>query len=363
MILAAGASRRMGQNKMLLAFGGEPLVRRAVRAARGAGLTPIIVVVGHEAANVAQAVSDLAPRIAENPNYEGPTSTSLHEGLSQVPADAAGVVVLLGDMLNVTDQMLSALLIAARRTAAPLVASRYGEVIAPPFFFSRELFGELLAWRGEGAGPALAQRHRERAVFVDWPRNHLADVDTPGDVARFSVMTQDMVVLVDADDHEVGSAEKLAVHREGRLHRAFSVFLHDGQGRLLLQRRASHKYHSGGLWSNTCCGHPRPGEATNEAARRRLREEMGVDTDLEPVISFVYREEVGQGLVEHELDHVFVGRIEGAPQPNPEEVSEWRWVKVEDLRADLGEHPDRYTVWLKPALEGLIKGAARFLGE
>jgi molybdenum cofactor cytidylyltransferase len=182
-ILAAGASRRMGQNKMLLTLDGEPLVRRAVRAAVGAGLAPVIVVVGHEAPRVAQAVGDLMPRVADNPDYEGPTSGSLHRGLAQVPSDAAGVVVLLGDMVKITDQMLSVLVITARRTGAPLVASRYGEVIAPPFFFSRELFGELLAWTGEGAGPALVERHRERAVLVDWPVDRLADVDTPEDLA------------------------------------------------------------------------------------------------------------------------------------------------------------------------------------
>jgi isopentenyl-diphosphate delta-isomerase len=172
------------------------------------------------------------------------------------------------------------------------------------------------------------------------------------------IMTQEWVVLVDADDRPLGTAEKLAVHREGRLHRAFSVFLRDDQGRLLLQRRASHKYHSGGLWSNTCCGHPRPGEATRDAARRRLREEMGVDAELEPVASFIYRETVGHGLVEHELDHVVLGRLEGPPRPDPAEVSEWRWVKLEDLRADLRAHPDRYTVWLQPVLDRLTQERA-----
>lgn len=166
-------------------------------------------------------------------------------------------------------------------------------------------------------------------------------------------MMQELVVLVDAEDHEVGTAEKLAVHRNGRLHRAFSVFLEDAHNRLLLQRRSSGKYHSAGLWSNTCCGHPRPGESTAGAARRRLREEMGVEVDLAPVFTFTYRAELGGGLVEHELDHVFVGRFDGTPQPDPQEVSEWHWVTVADLVADLYARPERYSAWLKPVVEGM----------
>jgi isopentenyl-diphosphate delta-isomerase len=167
--------------------------------------------------------------------------------------------------------------------------------------------------------------------------------------------TQELVVLVDDADREIGTAEKLAVHRDGRLHRAFSVFLEDNRGRLLLQRRAPGKYHSAGLWSNACCGHPRPGEPTASAARRRLREEMGVAPALEPVFRFTYRAELDNALVEHELDHVLVGRFEGEPQPDPNEVAEWRWVAVSEVLADLQGHPERYTAWLRPALEGLLK--------
>src|SRR6185503_9661232 len=127
-------------------------------------------------------------------------------------------------------------------------------------------------------------------------------------------MTDEMVVLVDEDDREAGTGEKMAVHRSGRLHRAFSVFVVDGEGRLLLQRRAAVKYHSAGLWSNTCCGHPRPGETILAAATRRLKEEMGFECRLRPAFSFIYRAALDHGLTEHELDHVLLGSHDGAPQ-------------------------------------------------
>ena len=168
-------------------------------------------------------------------------------------------------------------------------------------------------------------------------------------------MAEEQVILVDADDREVGTATKLAVHGDGRLHRAFSIFLEDDAGRLLLQRRAKDKYHSGGLWSNTCCGHPRPGESTSDAARRRLREEMGVEPALQPVCVFTYRAELGNGLVEHEVDHVFAGRLDAVPRPDPREVAEWQWLTIPALVADLRVNPGRYSVWLKPALEGLME--------
>lgn len=157
------------------------------------------------------------------------------------------------------------------------------------------------------------------------------------------------VILVDARDVPVGEAEKLEAHRRGALHRAFSVFLLDRAGRVLLQRRAASKYHSGSLWSNTCCGHPRPGEGAAAAAARRLQEEMGVQCPLEPAGAFVYRAQLGE-LVEHEYDHVFVGRFDGSPEPDPAEVAEWRWETRGELQADLAAHPERYTVWLAKAL-------------
>lgn len=167
---------------------------------------------------------------------------------------------------------------------------------------------------------------------------------TPGD---------EQVILVDEADRELGSDDKLAAHRSGRLHRAFSVFVFDLRGNLLLQQRAEGKYHSAGLWSNTCCGHPRPGEATPDAAHRRLGEEMGFDCPLTPAFSFVYRAELAGGLIEHELDHVLTGRHASPPEPDPTEVSEWRRAPVAALLRDLEVNPHRYTAWLNPALRGL----------
>ena len=161
------------------------------------------------------------------------------------------------------------------------------------------------------------------------------------------------VVLVDEQDREVGTEEKLAAHRAGRLHRAFSVFVFDMRDNLLLQRRADGKYHSAGLWSNTCCGHPRPGEDTGAAAHRRLREEMGFDCPLTHQFSFIYRAELERGLVEHELDHVFTGRHADPPEPDPVEVGEWRRTPVPALLSDLDRNGPRYSAWLKTALDGL----------
>jgi isopentenyl-diphosphate delta-isomerase len=163
------------------------------------------------------------------------------------------------------------------------------------------------------------------------------------------------VILVDAGDHPIGIAPKLAAHRDGRLHRAFSVFVFDLRGRLLLQRRALGKYHSGGLWSNTCCGHPRPGEITAAAAARRLREEMGFHCALEPAGNIVYRAEIGHGLWEHEYDHLFIGRYSGDPWPDPSEVAEWRWTGIDDLLGELRDRPSSFTAWFEPALREVLK--------
>jgi isopentenyl-diphosphate delta-isomerase len=167
-------------------------------------------------------------------------------------------------------------------------------------------------------------------------------------------VTTEQVVLVDEQDRELGTEEKIAVHRSGRLHRAFSVFVTDPSGHIFLQRRASTKYHSAGLWSNTCCGHPRPGESILDAAHRRLDEEMGFDCPLEKRFSFIYRADLAGGLTEHELDHVLSGTFSGIPRPDSREVSEWRAVAVADVVSDLTRHPGRYSVWLGRALEGLM---------
>jgi isopentenyl-diphosphate delta-isomerase len=158
---------------------------------------------------------------------------------------------------------------------------------------------------------------------------------------------EDRVVLVDESDAEVGTLEKQRAHAEGRLHRALSVFVLNAAGEMLLQRRAPAKYHSGGLWTNACCSHPRPGEPVDAAARRRLREEMGIDCALEPAFEFTYRAPVGPGLVEHEYDHVFLARYDGEPAPAPDEVDGWRWVPLAELETELADAPERFTPWFR----------------
>jgi isopentenyl-diphosphate Delta-isomerase len=166
------------------------------------------------------------------------------------------------------------------------------------------------------------------------------------------VSDDDEVILVDAADRPLGRAPKLDVHRDGRLHRAVSVVLMDAAGRVLIQRRALGKYHSAGLWSNTCCGHPRPGEDIVTAGQRRLHAELGIeDVDLRPISSFVYRADLGGGLVEHELDHVLLGRWQGTPQPDPQEVADWRW-------EDLSVHPARYSAWCRAVLAAVCDAGA-----
>ncbi|MEO8337872.1 MAG: isopentenyl-diphosphate Delta-isomerase [bacterium] len=153
------------------------------------------------------------------------------------------------------------------------------------------------------------------------------------------------VVLVDPDDRELGVASKLDAHRDGMLHRAFSVIVFDSSGAMLLQRRSAVKYHSAGLWSNSCCGHPRPGEALQAAAERRLREELGLDVALEHDFAFLYKVELDNGLHEHELDHVFVGRSDAVPVPDPGEVSEWRRVSPATLLPEMADDPAAFSAW------------------
>jgi isopentenyl-diphosphate delta-isomerase len=167
----------------------------------------------------------------------------------------------------------------------------------------------------------------------------------------------DDLVLVDENDRPLGTAEKLAAHqRGGALHRAFSVFLFDAAGRMLLQRRAAGKYHFGGLWTNACCSHPRPAEAVADAARRRVREELGIDVPLDHAFGFVYRaEDPASGLTEHEYDHVFVGRFDGEAVPDPAEVAALRWVEPAELLRDVEAAPGQYTPWFKIVLERVLR--------
>lgn len=166
-------------------------------------------------------------------------------------------------------------------------------------------------------------------------------------------MKEERVILVDEDDVERGSAEKLRAHQDGALHRAFSILVFNRGGELLLQRRAAEKYHSPGLWTNTCCGHPRPGEDTAAAARRRLREEMGFECELQPLCGVRYRADVGAGLVENEYDHVFVGRYDGPPHPDPGEVQAWRWARVDGIRREVAAGADGFTAWFPHLLDRL----------
>ena len=171
----------------------------------------------------------------------------------------------------------------------------------------------------------------------------------------------DPIILVDADDREVGTMPKLAAHRDGgHLHRAFSIFIFDPAGRMLLQRRARTKYHFGGLWTNACCSHPLPGQPLPDIAHARLREEMGLDAPLAKLFTFTYRaHDPASGLTEHELDHVYAGTTADQPQPNPAEVDEWRWVAVAELLADVAASPDAYTPWFKAALADVLRAVGR----
>lgn len=166
---------------------------------------------------------------------------------------------------------------------------------------------------------------------------------------------EEQVILVNAEDAPIGTAGKLEAHERGALHRAFSVFAVNARGEILLQRRAAGKYHGGGLWSNSCCGHPRPGEPTAEAARRRLLEELGIDCPLQPVFSFTYRAQMPGGLTEHEIDHVFAGRVDRDPHPDPTEVEAWRWATPDEILTSLQAKPSAYTPWFKAALTGFLE--------
>ncbi|MEF8815980.1 MAG: isopentenyl-diphosphate Delta-isomerase [Salinibacter sp.] len=172
------------------------------------------------------------------------------------------------------------------------------------------------------------------------------------------------VVLVNEDDRSLGTADKLRAHAEGWLHRAFSVFIFDPEGRLLLQQRTVDKYHSGGLWSNTCCSHPRPGEAPIDGAHRRLPEELGFTASLTPILQDRYDLPVGENLVEHEHNHVFVGSAD-APRiyPSAEEVADWRWVSPSVLREDVAAHPHRYTAWFRHLLPPALAAAPSPSGD
>ncbi|MGD1844654.1 MAG: isopentenyl-diphosphate Delta-isomerase [Salibacteraceae bacterium] len=168
---------------------------------------------------------------------------------------------------------------------------------------------------------------------------------------------EEKVILVDESDRPLGTMDKLEAHRQGVLHRAFSVFVFNEQNELLLQQRAHHKYHSGGLWTNTCCSHPRPGEEVMDAAHRRLVEEMGFDCPIEFKFSFIYKKVLDNELTEHELDHVLVGQFSDAPEVNPDEVGGWRYVDLETLMKEINLYPERFTEWFKLSIDRVVNVA------
>lgn len=164
-------------------------------------------------------------------------------------------------------------------------------------------------------------------------------------------MKEEKVLLVDTQDRVLGTMPKLEAHQKGVLHRAFSVFILNRQNALLLQQRAWDKYHSPGLWTNTCCSHQREGEDSLAAGKRRLQEEMGLEAPLTPLFTFIYKAPFDNGLTEHELDHVLLGYSEQSPNPNPQEVADWQWMPLEEVQRKLTEQPEQFTVWFKIIFE------------
>lgn len=167
-------------------------------------------------------------------------------------------------------------------------------------------------------------------------------------------MERNKVVLVDRKDNAIGEMEKLLAHQQGELHRAFSVFIFNDKGELLLQQRAANKYHGGGLWTNTCCSHPQLGEDIRMSAIERLHYEMGLKCDLKLVYSFIYKEPVENNLIEHELDYVFVGQTNQNPVLNKDEVQDYKWMNPTEILSDINENPSHYTVWFKQAFPELL---------
>lgn len=166
----------------------------------------------------------------------------------------------------------------------------------------------------------------------------------------------DELILVNAEDEEIGYGEKAYVHEKGLLHRAFSVFIVN-DGKMLIQKRNRNKYHSGGLWTNACCSHPRKGESLKEAVHRRLEEELGIDCDVEELFDFMYRTVFAENLYEYEFDHVFLADYSGSIKLNREEASEIKWIDLQELKEDIVRRPEKYTSWFLIAVNKVIKVA------
>lgn len=160
-------------------------------------------------------------------------------------------------------------------------------------------------------------------------------------------MKEENVILVNEKDEPLGLMPKIEAHQKAVLHRAFSIFILNDKNEIMLQQRAAHKYHSPLLWANTCCSHQRDGETNIQAGRRRLLEEMGFTTNLKDLFHFIYKAPFDNGLTEHELDHVLIGYYNDAPEINPDEVESWKWMAIDDVKADIAKNPEIYTVWFK----------------
>ncbi|MFH1661805.1 MAG: isopentenyl-diphosphate Delta-isomerase [Candidatus Falkowbacteria bacterium] len=163
-------------------------------------------------------------------------------------------------------------------------------------------------------------------------------------------MAKQQVVLVDKNNRKIGVEEKIKAHKEGKLHRAFSIFIFNSNRELLIQQRAKTKYHSGSLWSNTVCSHPKPNETYLQATHRRLKEEMGFDCKLKKLFCFIYNTGFRNGLIENEYDCIFVGKFDGKPKSNHKEIIDYKWISIKELKKDIISHPNKYSVWLKIAL-------------
>jgi isopentenyl-diphosphate delta-isomerase len=168
-------------------------------------------------------------------------------------------------------------------------------------------------------------------------------------------MNEEKVILVNEKDEQIGLMPKMEAHEKAVLHRAFSVFIFNDKNELMLQQRALSKYHSPGLWTNTCCSHQRDGESNIEAGKRRLQEEMGFVADLKETTSFIYKAPFDNGLTEHEFDHILVGYYNEEPYMNSEEVASWKWKNLEDVKVDISLHPEVYTAWFKIIFEKFYK--------
>lgn len=171
---------------------------------------------------------------------------------------------------------------------------------------------------------------------------------------------EEPIILVDTHDQQVGVMGKLETHQKGLLHRAFSIIVKNDKGEVMLQKRAIGKYHSGGLWTNTCCGHPRDGEELSSAVHRRLKEEMGFDCPLKEILTFTYEADLDKGLKENEFLHVFTGEYNDEPILNPEEAEGWKWIPTDELKKDIAHNPNDYTYWFKVVLEKIEEDEIAF---